>query len=379
MLPNSAASTTCYFFFKDDFPEQRSIKNTLRCVLHQLFSQKPSLLSDGLLKKFEADRQLLSLAHGLWDVLVKATRQADAGQVVCILNALDECEETGRRFLREELTAFYLRQESTTALKFLLTSRPYLDIERDFRLLENTMPTIRLTGENPTEARQIEKEIDIVIKARAMQLKTIVPLSNDEYQVMLKGFTRVPNRTYLWATLTFNVVQTAIKTTCEDLEQILRELPPDMDHAYEKILSRNQRRERDSARAILKIIVAAVRPLSLLEMSQDLTLEESPKPNETLQYQTEDEFRHTIRHLCGLFVTISDSKIYLLHQTAREFLLHKLQSTSSPPLPQQPHQWRQSLVLAECHCLLAQLCIKCLLFQPPCFEALTIYAEKNWN
>jgi hypothetical protein len=31
-----------------------------------------------------------------------------------------------------------------------------------------------------------------------------------------------------------------------------------------------------------------------------------------------------IRQLCGLFVFINDSKIYLIHQTAREFLINKL-------------------------------------------------------
>lgn len=378
VLLTSDTSTTCYFFFKDDFDDQRSIGNAFRCILHQLFSQKPFLLTDELLEKFEGDGQLLSSARGLWKVLVQATCQADAGQVICILDALDECKEDGRKLLGEHLTDFYLKQESTSSLKFLITSRPYLDIERDFRLLEDKMPTIRLAGETDAESQQIEKEIDIVIRARALQLKTIVRLSDDEYDVLLKGLTRVRNRTYLWATLTFDVVRTAIKKTCADLEAVLRELPPSVDDAYERILSRNQGSASNKARAILKIIVAATRPLSLLEMSQALALEESPAPQETLQHQNEDEFCHTVRHLCGLFVAISDSKIYLLHQTAREFLLRTHQSTSDPLLSQQSHQWRQSLILTECHHLLAKLCLNCLLLQKSRFDALYRYAAWKW-
>ena len=119
-------------------------------------------------------------------------------------------------------------------MKFLITSRPYLDVERDFRPLENRIPTIRLAEENDAEAQQIEKEVDIVVLARARELKAVIPLSDDEYQVLLQGLTRVPNRTDLWVTLTFDVVRPAVKTACADLKIILRELPPNVDDAYEK-------------------------------------------------------------------------------------------------------------------------------------------------
>src|SRR5436190_18408613 len=35
---------TCYFFFKDDNETQRSIAIALSALLHQLFSQKPTLI-----------------------------------------------------------------------------------------------------------------------------------------------------------------------------------------------------------------------------------------------------------------------------------------------------------------------------------------------
>lgn len=41
VLQTSAVSTTCYFFFKDDFGDQRKIENALRCVFHQLFLRNP--------------------------------------------------------------------------------------------------------------------------------------------------------------------------------------------------------------------------------------------------------------------------------------------------------------------------------------------------
>ena len=39
-LPTTESRTTCYFFFKDDFEDQRSAKSALGCILHQLFMRK---------------------------------------------------------------------------------------------------------------------------------------------------------------------------------------------------------------------------------------------------------------------------------------------------------------------------------------------------
>ncbi|KAF7502937.1 hypothetical protein GJ744_004813 [Endocarpon pusillum] len=76
---------------------------------------------------------------------------AAAGDVVCILDALDECASDGQLTLISFLVEFY---NSTTAeasrsstLKFLGTSRPYDNIERPFHGIAAGLPTIRLAGE----------------------------------------------------------------------------------------------------------------------------------------------------------------------------------------------------------------------------------------
>ena len=405
VLPNSATSTTCYFFFKDDFDDQRNFVNALRCILHQLFSQKRSLLREAL-DRFLRDGQTLSSPTALWNILVHAANHNDAGEVICIIDALDECKEADRRIMGSFLTELYVHPDSETSrLKFLITSRPYHDIERDFRLLEEQRPTIRLAGENEAEVQKIAREIYIVIQARAKQLKRTLPLEDGDYHTLLDGMTRLQNRTYLWATLVFEVIEKAVETTGSELAAILHELPQDVDEAYEKILSRNQGRAIIKARKILQIIVAAERPLSLDEMSTALAVEEHLERGGGVQPESVEKFYRTIRHLCGLFVIINDSKIYLLHQTAREFLVKKpatrpAEHTSSPrpflwlhslnlarklpvkmlattaaeqtSLPS-PFHWRHSLDVSTCNCFLARLCIESLLLG---FK--NEYAAENW-
>jgi hypothetical protein len=137
-------------------------------------------------------------------------------------------------------------------------------------------------------------------------------------------------------------------------------IPRTVDEAYNKILERSS--DPGKAMRLLHIVIAA-RPLSLKEISQALLTEESHKSYDDIEQEQEPEarFRATVRDLCGLFVTI-DSKIYLLHQTAKEFLVQNesLMSCKDPSrrdsLTRQL-KWEHSLQLADSNRILAKICI----------------------
>src|SRR4029077_5771255 len=101
-----------------------------------------------------------------------------------------------------------------------------------------------------------------------------------------------------------------------------------------------------------------------------------------LDLQSEDWVRESIRDICGLFVTIINSRIYLLHQTAKEFLVQ----TDQEIHPQSVHgglEWKHSLQPQESHRALTEICMRHLLFAE--FEAhplekdaiLSQYAENH--
>ncbi|KAI1364841.1 hypothetical protein F5Y08DRAFT_305555 [Xylaria arbuscula] len=131
VLPSSATRTTLYFFFKDDFEDQKTSKDALRCILYQLFKQKLALLSNQTLKDFvEAGDQLIASFPKLWDMFLRATSDRSHGEMVCILDALDECMD--QKQLVEALIQYYSKARRTSALKFLVSSRLYLQIRRGF-------------------------------------------------------------------------------------------------------------------------------------------------------------------------------------------------------------------------------------------------------
>ncbi|RKK27473.1 hypothetical protein BFJ66_g15428 [Fusarium oxysporum f. sp. cepae] len=98
-------------------------------------------------------------------------------------------------------------------------------------------------------------------------------------------------------------------------------LPRTVDDAYERILAKSSNPEE--AKKLLHIIIAAARPLTLAEMDLALALRQSHRSYRDVDDRPQERFGRYIRDLCGLFVTITDSKIYLLYQTAKEFLVPK--------------------------------------------------------
>ena len=141
--------TVCYFFFKDN-EEQDSLPTALCALLHHLFAGRPELLRHALLAWARNGEKLQQEVGELWRILLAAATDPIAGNVICVLDALDECRPQDRRILIQNLSSFYTLSSSVrpnSTLKFIVTSRPYHDIELDFKDIPPSLPAIRLSGE----------------------------------------------------------------------------------------------------------------------------------------------------------------------------------------------------------------------------------------
>ncbi|KAI6304451.1 hypothetical protein MCOR07_004378 [Pyricularia oryzae] len=124
----SATATIYYFFFRDDSDDQRTFINTLRCMLHQLLLQDPTLITQAIVEKFQTNNQLFYSESERWN------------------------------------------SESTSRLKFLIPSRPCAIIKTDFRDMQSDLETIHLAGQGEAELQHTVREMDIVIRVRAREL-----------------------------------------------------------------------------------------------------------------------------------------------------------------------------------------------------------------
>jgi len=211
VLASTEARTTCYFFFKDDFEDQRSIVCALCCILRQIFKQKRVLLSEKIFEQFEMDGEMFTSSFNeLWDAIISAAEDKNAGEIICLLDAIDECEDHGRSQLMQALCKLYGTRRNFN-LKFLVTSRPYGGIRCDFQPLNIPgLPVIHLSGETDVEMEKISREIDVFINARVENIGAKLNLKYDEQELLLQELMRVPNRTYLWVYLTLDLIQSDI-------------------------------------------------------------------------------------------------------------------------------------------------------------------------
>ena len=365
ILPTTDFRTVCYFFFKDDFEDQRNVVSALCCILRQLFLKKRSLLSDTLLDKFEIDGEtFISSFNEVWDTLINVAEDESAGEIICLLDAIDECENQGRSKLAQKLCQLYATKRNFN-LKFLLTSRPYSGIRRGFQPLKiQGLPMIHLSGESDVEIEKISREIDVFIRARVQDIGIRLKLSHHEQDLLLEKLLCVPNRTYLWVYLTLDLIESDIDIDNSSIREPTSRLPETVDEAYDRILSKSC--NSNNARKILHIIVAAARPLTLREMGLAFVLQESHQSYDDLELESklgaEDRFREKVRDVCGLFVTIIDSRLYLLHQTAKEFLVQNDTANSSEGV-HMDLKWKQLLRPQESHRILTEICIWHLLLE----------------
>ena len=388
ILTTAESRTTCYFFFKDDFEDQRSVVSALCCILHQLLKQKRILFSDNILEQFEVEGEKLTSSFSeLWAILLSAANDKNAGEIICLLDAIDECEDRGRSQLAQALCKLYGTKNNFN-LKFLLTSRPYGGIRRGFQPLKIPgTPVIHLSGESDVEMMKISREIDIFIRARVHDIGVGIRLKHDEQELLLRELLSVPNRTYLWVHLTLDLIESDIDIDKIGIVKATSHLPKTIDEAYDRILSKS--RDSEKAKRILHIVVAAARPLTLREMALALTVRENHRSYNDLDLKSQDWFHENIRDICGLFVTIIESRIYLLHQTAKEFLVQSAEKNRR----KSAHgglKWKHLLRPQDSHRLLAEICMRYLLFTE--FEVNTLdndvmlsqhevfldYSAKHW-
>ncbi|GAB1215645.1 hypothetical protein ATERTT37_004837 [Aspergillus terreus] len=375
--------TICYFFFKDDFEDQKSSTSAIASVLRQLFLVKPHLLPDSVLDRIDTDGERLTQSFDqLWSIFVSVAANPDAGEVVCIFDALDECQDNDqhpdRSQFMEAVAKFYADSHQTCKLKFLMTSRPYWDIRGAFQELEDRLPTIHLSGEGEPEVENISREIDLVIASRVQDISKKKSLDLEERQFLQEQLTARPNRTYLWVSLTLNFIEGIPGFTKGNVRRAVHdEIPDTVDGAYNKILNRSP--DKAKARRLLHIITAAKRPLTLQELSLCMALRGENQSKQDIMDETEPvhRFKHTVRDLCGLLLAIVGDKIYLLHQTVKEFLVQP-----QPPLSQTLSQnsWKHALAPTESDKVLAEICVWYLLAHVDGAEMYTLdeYSARYW-
>jgi ankyrin repeat protein len=366
----------CYFFFKDDSLDQKTAMSALASLLRQIFMTRPELVTQTVLDQWERDGdKLVQSFESLWDILISVTSLQESGEIVLVIDALDECQDHDRIRLIQKVEQLYLSNDNR-GLRFLMTSRPYGHIRSAFQKLENKSPTIHLHGEGEKEIQSISKEIDLVVASRVHDIAERKLLESHERELLYKQLTNIPLRTYLWVTLVMDYIENITGfTKAAFLRAIGAEIPVNVNDAYDKML--NQSPDHAKAMRLLHIVIAVKRPLLVEELLQSYSTKEGYSDDDIKdEMEPAERFKSTIRDLCGLLLTVIDQKVYLFHQTVKDFLVpgKSLTKTSASSL------WHHSFVPTESHKLLANICMWTVQVyeQPRGCNGFTQYAYDYW-
>ncbi|KAK4458981.1 HET-R [Cladorrhinum samala] len=297
----ASGGNLAYFFCQATDSRINSAIAALRGLIYILARRQPRLLFHLPENTYASDDAMA------WVVLSKVLRDMleDPGlkETYLVIDALDECVVNLPKLLD------LIVHNSPRHVKWLLSSRNEVHIEEK---LKPDVGRTRLSLEVKANAVQVAHAIDAYIDQK---LSGLTSLQDD---ALLKNQVRdilhqKANGTFLWVAL---VIQELSQDDVESWHalQIVNEVPPGLDKMYDRMLDQISRHKRDSefCRRILSAATAAYRPLYLDEIGGLSGL-----PEQILR-STENVKKIVTK--CGSFLTIRENQIYLIHQSAKDYL-----------------------------------------------------------
>ncbi|WYZ34284.1 hypothetical protein EsH8_I_000560 [Colletotrichum jinshuiense] len=293
-----------YFFCQATDVRLNNAAAVLRGLVYLLLDQKPSLIVR-VRKKYDHAGKLLFKDVNSWDVLSKMFFEILCDEslrdTVIVIDALDECEDLS------QLLDLIVKLSSSRA-KVIVSSRNWLSIEQK---LQHIGSRARLSLELKENAEQVSRAVDVYITQCVSDLAALqgdVFLQDKVRQkIQLKA-----NGTFLWVAL---VVQELREAQSWEVEDIMEDVPAGLNELYGRMVRQIQRLGRKNpefCRQLLLTVATTYRPLHLEELRALTNL----PPNISNSQQSLKK----LTAMCGSFLTIRDDIVYLIHQSAKDFL-----------------------------------------------------------
>ena len=307
-LEDKSATTLLSFFFCQATDSRiNNAAAVLRGLIYLLIDQQPSLLSHVRHKYDHAGKDLFEDANAwvaLSEIFTKILQDPALNSTYLIIDALDECVAD----LPKLLDFIVQRSIISPRMKWVISSRNWPDIEER---LERAGQKMRLCLElNP---KFVSAAVSTYIEHKTRQLADQKNYDARTRDAVLQHLVSNANDTFLWVAL-----------VCENLKIVprwktlakLNEFPPGLDSLYQRIVNQIYNSDdADLCKQILAIASTVYRPITLTEISSLVkTLEDIANDHESLA---------AIIGLCGSLLTLRESTIYFVHQSAKDFLLKK--------------------------------------------------------
>lgn len=307
-LDNPSADLFFSFFFCQNTDDRLNnavaiLKGLIYLLLVQDSSLVPHLKNDydRMGKEvFDVSNNNVNAFDALSNVFRQMIQHPRSETVFLAVDALDECED-GLPGLLGLIRETSLQENS---LKWIVTSRNRVDIDKSLAL-DN--PKAKLSLEVNSEA--VSRAIEVYIDHKVSQVPSLKSNPDRRDNVQQKLLAKADG-TFLWVDLILRTIHSALG---DDIVRLIDEIPSGLPPLYDRMMGdidMSTSAYRNPCLVILSIAALAYRPLHVLELRILAGLE---------KYDTADLER--IVDMCGSFLTLLESHVYPIHQSAKEYLV----------------------------------------------------------
>lgn len=291
-----------YFFFKHGIETKSSVSDCMRSLAYQMAICNADVRRILLVLEAEGVIPKKSDERSIWrDIFLGGVLQALLGQTqYWVIDGLDECKNFQAFF------SMLSDIKGNGRVRILITSRKTHEIERNFGQL----------GKSVVHQEILESDTVDDIKSFITDGMDRLPVDDSNSRMNL--FNRILTKSsgsFLWVRLVMQELECAWSE--EAIEEVLNEIPGDMNQFYARSLENMSKVSRGTklAKGIFTWTVCASRLLTLGELQCALKLD----TNETVH-----NLEKSIAAICGQLVFVDQqSRVQMIHQTAKEFLLQE--------------------------------------------------------
>lgn len=307
-IEKSPTDPVSYFFCQATIDRLRSATAVVRGLIYSLACQRPALISHVRDRYDSAGKGLFSNQNAwqaLCEILTEILQSPGSEGCILIVDALDECTAE-----RDQLIDLICKLSSSSKAKWIVSSRNWPEIEEQ---LNGAMNKSRLHLEMNHAA--ISNAVQHYITNKVEQLAKNKAHDPETCKSVEQYLVSNAHDTFLWVALVCQALGKPQVHRRQTL-RVLETYPAGLDGLYQRMMEVIVGSlDAELCNAILAVVAVAFEPLALAELAAS---------HDTLhEFVTDLSTFEEIVNSCGSFLTIREGVVYMVHQSAKDYLLEK--------------------------------------------------------
>ena len=301
--PFVLAPNLSYFFCQGTDTTLNNATATLRSLIWLLLVQQPHLISHLREKYKDSGPDLFkdrNAFYALSEAFQSMLKDPRLSPVYFVVDALDECDQT-KPGLEELIQLISTSFTLSDKVKWLVSSRPVVSVHAKLKNRDTSKTLVEL------DAQSLEGPVNAYINHKLSTLKENDGYDEDTLAKVSNEIRQRAMNTFLWVALVFKELDSVDGSYAVE---IIEKIPPGLSELYDHMMTRIENGKMRDPQYCKNVLVAtslAYRPLSLSELAVLAGL--PPKVNP-----------QTIVVKCGSFLTTKEETVYLIHQSAKDYL-----------------------------------------------------------